>query len=247
MRTAAIHPSDKKERRFHLTEAFSLFFLFILRLLQSPDNQIDLFNKAVFGESCFGVAFKVIDVGGEPDWLPKIKFITDIIQRLEYHTGAGHTVISLADYGIFDQVVILPDLSPHTEHIFLLSDCIRRSGQISLMIPGFLFVKFLNSYEYKGFWLFCKAASVRLSDPVTFACSSNQNVVNCKQYISKRKLSQKTKFWTWGFVLQRKSLRRRKQNMAQTYSGMPGLSGSSKGICRGTVVGRRPGRTIKAG
>ena len=71
-------------------------------------------------------------------------------------------VISLADYGIFDQVVILPDLSPHTEHIFLLSDCIRRSGQISLMLPGFLFVKFLNSYEYKGFWLFCKAASVRL-------------------------------------------------------------------------------------
>ena len=65
--------------------------------------------------------------------------------------------------------------------------------------------------KYKGFWLFCKAASVRLSDPVTFACSSNQNVVNCKQYISKRKLSQKTKFRTWGFVLQRKSLRRRKQ------------------------------------
>ena len=114
MRTAAIHPSDKKGEAFPFDGSVSLFsFLFF-------------------------------------DY-----FITDIIQRLEYHTGAGHTVISLADYGIFDQVVILPDLSPHTEHIFLLSDCIRRSGQISLMIPGFLFVKFLNSYEYKGFWLFC--------------------------------------------------------------------------------------------
>ena len=42
--------------------------------------KINLFNKAIFCKACFGMALKVIDIGGEPDWFSKIKFITDIIQ-----------------------------------------------------------------------------------------------------------------------------------------------------------------------
>ena len=74
------------------------------------------------------MALKVIDIGGEPDWFSKIKFITDIIQLLEDHAGAGHAVIGLADHSIPDQMVVFPDFSPHTEHISsLLSDCIWTS------------------------------------------------------------------------------------------------------------------------
>ena len=60
-----------------MTEASPFFSFLFFDYFNLQIIKIDLFNKAVFGESCFGVAFKVIDVGGEPDWLPKIKFITD--------------------------------------------------------------------------------------------------------------------------------------------------------------------------
>ena len=62
------------------------------------------------------MALKVIDIGREPDWFPEIKFITDIIQRLKYHAGAGDAVIGQADHGVGYEVAVFPDFSPHTKH-----------------------------------------------------------------------------------------------------------------------------------
>lgn len=63
MRTAAIHPSDKKGEAFPFDGSVSLFAFLFFDYFNLQIIKIDLFNKAVFGESCFGVAFKVIDVG----------------------------------------------------------------------------------------------------------------------------------------------------------------------------------------
>lgn len=64
---------------------------------------------------------KLVNGGVQPDRLPQIKFIADIIKSLEYHGGSGHRVIGDADNGIPDESRVFYNLSPHAKHrIFLL-------------------------------------------------------------------------------------------------------------------------------
>ena len=59
----------------------------------------------------------LLDIGIQPDGLPQVKFAADLIQSLKDHGSAGHGVVPVGGHGIQEQMIVLPELSPHTEHI----------------------------------------------------------------------------------------------------------------------------------
>ena len=78
--------------------------------------KFNMFNKLILSKTGFGVKLEIMDIGVQPDRFASIKFIADIIERLKYHLGPGKTVVTDADGGVLDQMVVCDDFSPHTEH-----------------------------------------------------------------------------------------------------------------------------------
>ena len=78
--------------------------------------KIDLLDEAVPCEPGLIVELKVFYIGIQPDGLPQVKFAADLIQSLKDHGSAGHGVVPVGGHGIQEQMIVLPELSPHTEH-----------------------------------------------------------------------------------------------------------------------------------
>lgn len=62
--------------------------------------KVNLLDEIILIKTHFGVAFKLRNGGVQPDWLAKVKLITDFIQSTENLVRAGICAF-IADHGIF--------------------------------------------------------------------------------------------------------------------------------------------------
>ena len=73
--------------------------------------EINLFNETVLPEPRFVSLLEFTDRGVQPDWVPQIHFVADLLQAVEYLVGAG--VISvITDDRILYQMIIFPYFTP---------------------------------------------------------------------------------------------------------------------------------------
>ena len=61
--------------------------------------EINLFNETVLPEPRFVSLLEFTDRGVQPDWVPQIHFITNLLQTVEYLVCAGFITV-IADDGI---------------------------------------------------------------------------------------------------------------------------------------------------
>ena len=84
--------------------------------MELQEIEVDRLNEIVLMKAGLGVPLKFSYIGIQPDGLPQVKFAADLIQSLKDHGSAGHGIVPVGGHGIPEQMIVLPELSPHTEH-----------------------------------------------------------------------------------------------------------------------------------
>ena len=115
-----------------------------LRVLETERKAVaDAVNSTV--KKRLIVAFELLDRLIQPDRMPQIKGIANLVDRVKHHRRSRHCIITVADHNIPKHPVFLHHFSPKTKHpavpfplsnfIFTVSGCSLRTSLLTILCP----------------------------------------------------------------------------------------------------------------